>query len=1001
MSLFDRTNTVSKESPSSLLGEPDASAPRPLADVPLKSDGPSGLLPPEERGRYPAQKPEDLAAVSPSSLLPPAESGNRRRLMLWGGAASAVVLILLLLLFGFGSKEKPLPELMQDAIASLNAGRFEEASIHLKNVLRRDPTNAEANVLLGRAYLRMGSYLDAEKALRQVQEKGNASDDVAAMLVEALLELDRSDDALKELGSASNLSRLGPKSAQLLGRANLGVGNFADAKTHYTILRNSDPAAGMAGLARVLMMEGDADGARKLTSELVEKYPGDVEAWMVRADFLRGMSEEKDALDAYRKVQSLKSDHLDAALGLAVILIGQGEFGDAQREIKKARAISPASHRLAFVNALLAYRERRYGDAREYLSAILSTAPQHMPSVLLVGALSLEVADFEQAQNAFTAYLARFPGNLQARKLLALTFLNKKQPHAAADLLAPFIQLDVRDFEYFAVAGQAFLQTNDVKRALDALTRAAALNPKSADVWSNLGLAKYAAGSEQEGFAALEKAIALAPRDSRPDRHLALAYIARNRFDDAERVVTGLGLRLPQSPESHWLRGVIAVAKKQPTDGRAHYERALKVAPGYLPAAASLSELDAREGHKERIRARFESVLQANPRSVEAILALAQVDANEGKHVDGVRRLQRAAEQHPENAQLFSLLASLQSHLRNDEDAIQSVRRARELNPRDTRAIELLGQLQSRAGDHPAAILSFTTLVGQLPRNLSAWLQLIHAQRAAGERRAALASARQAQRLAPDDPNLLGMLGDVLIEDRRFDEALVVARIGQEQHSRLSYGFAIEGQVRLLQGNAGQASALFREADQRQPTGLVRIRIHQAESALLGRDAPVDLLLAWLEANPTDAVVQRYTGDVLVRLGQIERGVALYEKALKSEPDDFRVLNNLADALLRKGDPQGALGYAQQAFQQRPNDTTVLTTMGAVLLERGSLAEAVQTLQKATDIDPDNLEGRFHLARALLAAGDRARAKVELQRLLRATPAFVRQSEARRLLEQL
>jgi len=1000
LSLLDRTKIISKESPSSLLGPEPSEAARPIEDVPLKSDGPSGLLPPAERSRYPSEQKEELAAVSPTSLLPPpAEPAYRRKLVRWG-VIGATVVVLAIVLMIFSSREKPIPELMQEAVASLNAGRFEEASIHLKNVLKREPSHLEASTLLGKAYLRMGAYLDAEKVLRQARESGSSGEDVSAMLVESLLALDRPRDALKELNAAANLSGLGARSALLLGRANLGIGNFVDAKTQFTIVRNTDPVAGEAGLARVLMLEGEVDTARQMTVELIAKHPGEVDAWMVRADFLRGMGEEKEALDAYRKVQALKSDHLEAAIGASVILIEQGEFADAQREIKKARAIAPSSHQLGFVNALLAFRERRYGDCREYLHGILEAAPNHMPSVMLAGALSLQVADFEQAQNAFMAYLTRFPGHLPVRKLLAITFLNKKQPQAAVDTLARFVHLDIRDAEFFAVAGQAFLQVNDVKRALATLARAASLDPKNADVLTDIGLAKMAAGAEREGLAELEKAVALAPKTARADRHLALAYLARNRLDEVLKVATGIEQRLPNTPEPHWLRGLVSAVRKQPAEARASYERALKTAPGYLPAAVSLAELDAQEGRSQETRARFESVLRANPGSVETVLALAQLDVTEGKFAEGIRRLRRAAEQHPSNAQLQVLLASLLMRDEKFEDAVHAARQARELNPRDPRSAELLGQLQMRSGDAASAVLSFTTLVGISPRYVPGWMQLVQAQRVSGDRRAAIASAREAERYARSDPNLLGLLGDVLLEDKRFDEALKVARFGQEKHPEMSYGFALEGHIRLLQGNAAQAVSLFREAERREPTGMLRIRLHQAESARLGRDAPIDLLLDWIEKQPQDTSVQRYTADVMVRLGRIDEAMQLYERVLKAAPNDFRLLNNIADALMRKDDPR-ALDYAQQAFQAQATDATVLTTLGAVLLRRGRLAEAVQTLQKAIDLDPGQTEARLLFARALIAAGDRTRAKLELQRLVGLNKEFPELAEARRLLGQL
>jgi putative PEP-CTERM system TPR-repeat lipoprotein len=623
-----------------------------------------------------------------------------------------------------------------------------------------------------------------------------------------------------------------------------------------------------------------------------------------------------------------------------------------------------------------------------------------MPSVFLAGALSLEVGDLEQAQNAFVAYLARFPGNLQARKMLALTFLNKKQPQSAVELLAPFVKLDVRDFEFFAIAGQAFLQVNDVERALATLKRAATLNPESPDASAHLGLAKLAAGAEREGLAELERAVALGPRDAGPDRHLALAYLARKRFDDVARVADNLERRLPRSPEPHWYRGLVSSARKQPAAARVHHDRALKVAPGYLPAAASLADLDRQEGRTSETRARFESVHRADPRSVEPVLALAKLDGDEGKHQEGVRRLQRTADDHPDNAQIQVLLASFQSRLGRDDDAVQSARRARELNPRDPGALELLGQLQLRTGDSAGAMLSFTTLTGLRPRYMPGWLQLIQAQRIAGERRAALGSAQEAQRISPWEPNLLTLWGDVLLEEKRFPDALKLARLGQEKHPGRAFGYALEGQIRLLEGKPEQALALYREADRREPNGAFRIRIHQAQSAQMGGDAPVDLLKAWIETHPDDSTVQRYTADALVRLGRMDEAVRMYENLLKSSPRDFRLLNNLADALLRKGDVR-AMDYAQQAYQIEPTNAVVLTTLGAVLLSRGQLVEAVQSLQKATELDAESQEARLYFAKALIAAGDRVRAKGELQRLVASANQSVHTAEARAILGRL
>src|SRR5690606_28960994 len=128
-------------------------------------------------------------------------------------------------------------------------------------------------------------------------------------------------------------------------------------------------------------------------------------------------------------------------------------------ELRKAKSIAPNSHLLAFANAVLALREKRYDDCREWLQTVFSIVPRHLPSIYLAGSLSLARGHLEQAQDAFNDYLARVPGNVQARKMLAIVLLRKQRPQAAVDVVAPLAELDVRDAGFLLVAGEAYLQT--------------------------------------------------------------------------------------------------------------------------------------------------------------------------------------------------------------------------------------------------------------------------------------------------------------------------------------------------------------------------------------------------------------------------------------------------------------------------------------------------------------------------------------------------------------
>jgi len=923
---------------------------------------------------------------------------NWRMILAVAGMLGLVVLVLIALLFR--AEEKPISKLMQEAVANQAAGKHEAAAIHLKSVLAREPDNLDANLLIGKAYLANGALLDAEKALKRAKELNAPALEVTPLLVEALIGLDRHEEALTELAETTKLAVGGTRGALLRGRAFLGLGNLVEAKTQFAVARSEAPAEAVTGLARVMMAEGDPDGARKLIDEVTARFPKNAGSWVAKGDLLRGLGESDAALAAYRQAQSVQSDNLEAALGVAVTLIGQDAFGEARKELRKARAISGSNHLIAFAEAVLAYREKRIDDCREALQAVLSVAPKHMPSVLLAGTVNFALGDVEHAHNAFVTYLNNFPGNVQARKMHAITLLRKQQPQAAVDSLTPFVELDIRDAEFFLVAGQAFIQVGEVNKARQMLAKASRLNPSSAVTLTDLGVAHISGGDSEAGIAALKKAVDLAPKDPRADRHLALALLARGRNDEALTVADRLEKRLPRVPESHWVKGIVFAVRNDKAKALEYFERALKVSPAFYPAAAALAEFDAKDGLQARSRARFEAVLQNDPRSWEANLALAQLDAQEGRVAEAIAKAQRAAADFPGEVKPQSLLARLHLQAEKIEDALGAARRARELGPRDPSTAELLGQVQLAAGDVAGAVLSFTTLVNMRPRYISGRIQLSQAQRLANERRAAIATAQDALAIVPGNMEVLGLLGSLLLEEKRYDEVLKVAAQGLERHPRRALGHALEGEVRLAQKDPKQALAAFLRADALEATGLSRIRIHQAESAILGRDAPPDLLLDWIRKSPQDTNARLYSADALVRLGRVSEALPHYLDVLKVMPRDFRVLNNIADGLMRQGDPK-ALDYAQQAFQIRPTDPIVAATLGAVLLQTGKLYEAVQILQKATQLDPANGEIRYQFIQALAKAGDRARARIELNALLASGKEFPQIAEARVLARQL
>ena len=118
-------------------------------------------------------------------------------------------------------------------------------------------------------------------------------------------------------------------------------------------------------------------------------------------------------------------------------------------------------------------------------------------------------------------------------------------------------------------------------------------------------------------------------------------------------------------------------------------------------------------------------------------------------------------------------------------------------------------------------------------------------------------------------------------------------------------------------------------------------------------------------------------GVVLAELGDFDRAIADYTRALELKPGDAKTIRNLRIAHTRRGlaaarlgEPERALVDLGRAIELEPSHPTAYLRRGELRLERGELQAAIEDLEAAARLAPDNREARAELdrARAALAA---------------------------------
>lgn len=140
--------------------------------------------------------------------------------------------------------------------------------------------------------------------------------------------------------------------------------------------------------------------------------------------------------------------------------------------------------------------------------------------------------------------------------------------------------------------------------------------------------------------------------------------------------------------------------------------------------------------------------------------------------------------------------------------------------------------------------------------------------------------------------------------------------------------------------------------------------------ALGESDKAIDLYQRALKIDP-DYVLARYDLAVAYRgLGEVDKAIAEYEKVLKINPKFPEALSNLGGQYFRKGDVKQAVAYFRRAIEVYPNFIQALSNLGATLNKLGQSKQALPHLKKALSLDPEFAVAYFNLGNAQFGVGN-------------------------------
>ncbi|RXK52928.1 tetratricopeptide repeat protein [Oleiharenicola lentus] len=776
-------------------------------------------------------------------------------------------------------------------------------------------------------------YLPAWLALAEISLMQNKLDDCAAQLERVLgrdaqnLEasilqgrlLALKGDPAKTIAHYERLAGQYPRLPliqQELGRAYAVSGEATKAintlNQALALAPNSPEIALM--LAQLQNRKGDRNGAIALLRRTVEQRPNFTPALVLLADIYRAQGNLDESLSIYQQLEKQAPENAPLTLALGQVLTQQRRIPEARAAFEKAFALTPDSPAPLEQLVNLRLLERKFPEA----IALVNTEVAKNPT--LAGNGQLLQAKIQLAQNNQSAAETHLK---QAIELMP------ESPTA-----------------YFLLAG-ILSRTNRQEEALQQLNEVLTRNPKEVTALMLASVIQDQKGNYPAAREGYEKLLAINPQSVIALNNLA--YLLSERFkewDKAYDYAQRSRQLAPDNPHNADTLGWILVRRKQYLRARGLLEDAVAKLPEDAEVRFHLGLACYLMGDEPAARTALELALKQHPAdaawkpAAQKALALLSLNPEAVTAADRPRLDQALAEKPDDPVALIRLAALLEREGKIDQ-AVATLETSLKTHDQSAGTLMLLARLESRR------------------------------QNAAK----AMEHAREARKLAPDDPEVARSLARFAFQNRDFTWA---ASLLQEAARRITDSPDLLYELGLAEYSVGrvtEAREALRKALDLAAQSPLNLFAQKAEATRwLEFITRTDPAVAAREQSSIDAALSnepRFAPALAARAalqlsrGEIAAARETCQTLLTIYPDFVPAQHQLVimGANLREYN-QPLFDLALKIRPQFPRDPAVAKTLGLQSCLKKEYARAVPLLKETVAANPADAVAWYFLAQA-------------------------------------
>jgi putative PEP-CTERM system TPR-repeat lipoprotein len=616
--------------------------------------------------------------------------------------------------------------------------KFDEAATQLAQLKKVAPQNPQTKYFEAQLSLQNKDYKLARELTQQLLR--NAPNSPLILQLAGAAELQ-----LKSLAQAeAYLTKAVQAAPQLAPARRLLIATYLRSGQPAKALTALNDATGKEGLepglyslaGEVYLQNGDAKKAEEYFAKALKLDPTDAKKRTALAVTHLASGKTETGFD---ELQDIAASDTGATADLALISVHlrRKEFDKALAAIDNLEKKQPDKPLAANLRGRVQLAQKDTAGARKSFERALAIDPSYFAAAASLASMDMADKKPEDARKRFESLLGKNPKDGRALLAMAqLSAVNGAGKDEVAALLDKAVAANPEEITPRLLLIDLFLRNNDIKQAMTVAQSGVTTLPNNADLLDGLGRVQSLSGDHNQAIATYSKVVALRPLSPQPHLRLAEAQLLSKNSQAAEQSLRKALELKPELLEAQAaLIALLAEGKR--------YQDAMKIARTVQEqrpkASAGYSmEGDILLGQKnwDAAAAAYRTGLERAPSTILAT-RLHSVLLTSGKTGEAERFAAAWSKEHPKDAAFFSHLADM-ALVRKDFVVAEKNYRA---------------QIQIQP-DNAVALNNLAWVTGQLGKD------------------GAIASAEQANKLAPNQPAFMDTLAMLLAEKGEFSRAI-------------------------------------------------------------------------------------------------------------------------------------------------------------------------------------------------------------------------------------